>query len=59
LDYKKHSAVISFFSKNYLKTSKLDPKLSQIIQRAFNIRNDSDYKDFFVVSRDDAQNQAS
>jgi len=56
-DFKKHSAVISFFNKNYIKTGKLDNKFSGIIQNAFNIRNDSDYEDFFIVSRDEAQAQ--
>ncbi len=49
-DSKKHSGIISYFIKNYVKTGKLPVELSKIIVKAEQIRNDSDYKDFYIVS---------
>jgi len=48
-DSKKHSGIISFFIKNYIKTAKLSEEFGKIIVKAEQIRNDSDYKDFFIV----------
>lgn len=56
-DYKKHSGVIAFFRKEYIKTGILDTKLSDIIQDAFEIRTDCDYEDFYVVAKEDVEQQ--
>jgi uncharacterized protein (UPF0332 family) len=56
-DSKKHSGVIGEFRKNYIKTGVFDPVLSEYIGSAFSIRNDSDYDDFFMVSKEDASTQ--
>ena len=53
LDFKKHSAVISYFRQNYIKTKMFDGKLSEIINILFDIRNESDYGDYFVISKQD------
>ena len=55
--YKKHSGVIAFFRKEYIKTGILDTKLSDIIQDAFEIRTDCDYEDFYVVAKEDVEQQ--
>lgn len=57
IDFKKHSAVISYFRKNYIKTGVFDVKFSDYIGKAFEWRNDCDYEDFFFVSREEAETQ--
>ena len=53
-DFSKHSGVIAYFQKEYIKTGKLDKKYSKYISQAFQIRNNTDYADFFIVSQQDA-----
>jgi uncharacterized protein (UPF0332 family) len=50
-DSKKHSGVISAFRKDYIKTGVFPAELSDIIKNAFEVRNDSDYQDFYVISK--------
>ena len=57
IDFKKHSAVISYFRKNYIKTKIFDVKFSDYIGDAFDFRNDCDYEDFIFVSRNEAEEQ--
>ena len=57
VDFKKHSGVSSYFRNQYIKTRVFDSKLSDIIADAFEIRNDSDYNDFFVISKEDVEQQ--
>lgn len=57
VDFSKHSAVIAHFQKEYIKTGKFDKKFSKYISQAFQIRNNSDYADFFIVSLQDAKEQ--
>ncbi len=56
-DYRKHSGVISFFRKSFIKTGILNESLSEIIKNAFELRTESDYSDFFVVSDDEIKKQ--
>lgn len=51
-DFKKHSGVISCFQRDYIKTGIFEKELSYILRDAFSLRTDSDYEDFYVVSRD-------
>ncbi len=51
IDFRKHSAVISYFRKEYIKTELFEKKYSDIIGNAFLIRGKSDYDDFFVISK--------
>ena len=57
IDFKKHSAVISYFRREYVKTGKFDVKFSDYIGDAFRARQYSDYEDFFIVSREEAEIQ--
>ena len=57
VDFKKHSAVIGYFRKNYIKTKIFEGKFSDYVGDAFEIRNDCDYEDFFIVSREEAETQ--
>ncbi len=56
-DFKKHSGVISYFLKDYIKTGIFDISLSNIIKSAFDIRNETDYEDFYVVPKEDVERQ--
>jgi len=56
-DFKKHAGVISYFQKEYIKTGLFNKKYSDYIQGAFQIRNDCDYNDFYIVSKEDAEQQ--
>ena len=58
-DYKKHSGVISNFQKNYIKTEVFNKEMSNIIKSAFDMRTDSDYEDFYVVSKDEVIKQVA
>lgn len=58
-DYKKHSAVISRFSQNYLKTDVISRDYSKLIFNASAIRNRSDYEDFYICSLKDTENLIS
>lgn len=57
IDFKKHAGVIAYFQKEYIKSEILDKKYSKYLQAAFQIRNSCDYSDFFIVSREDAEEQ--
>ena len=56
-DFSKHAGVIAYFQKEYVKTGKFDKKYSKYISQAFQIRNNTDYADFFLVSLQDAKEQ--
>jgi len=51
-DSKKHSGVISAFRQRYTKTAIFPPNFSDIVGEAFEIRNDSDYQDFYIVPKE-------
>lgn len=59
LDFKKHSGVISNFQMRYIKTGIFDKQLSNIIKSAFSLRTESDYEDFYVISKTDVESQVS
>ena len=46
-DSSKHSGVIAFFTKEFLKTEYMDRKLSFIIKSSSLLREKSDYDDFY------------
>jgi len=56
-DSKKHSGVIAYFRQNYIKTGKFNTEFSKIIGDSFKVRNNSDYEDFYVVSKDSVMAQ--
>ena len=57
VDFSKHAGVIAYFQKEYVKTRKFDKKYCKYISNAFQIRNNCDYTDFFLVSKNDALEQ--
>lgn len=56
-DFSKHSGVSAYFRKEYIKTEIFDVELSDIISMAFEIRSNSDYDDFYVISMEEVNEQ--
>lgn len=56
-DSKKHSGVISEFRRKYLKTGILPKELSYFIDSLVEVRQGSDYDDFYVLSREETIEQ--
>ena len=56
-DSSKHSGVIAFFNKEYIKEGIMDKELSVIIKSSSFLREKSDYDDFFIVGRTETGNQ--
>lgn len=57
VDFSKHAGVIAYFQKSYIKEGIFDKKYSKIVQNAFQIRNNCDYADFYIASKEDAEEQ--
>jgi uncharacterized protein (UPF0332 family) len=57
VDSKKHAGLINFFSNLYIKTKKIPEQYFTFISKAFNIRMQSDHKDFYVATKQDAETQ--
>jgi len=53
-DSSKHSGVIAHFNQYYVKEGKFKPETSAVIRRAANLREKSDYEDFYQAEREDA-----
>ena len=57
IDMKHHSGVIAEFRRLYVKTGIFDTELSKIISLLSDSRNDSDYDDFFIVTKEEIEAQ--
>lgn len=57
VDFSKHSGVSAYFRKQYIKTGIFDVEFSDMIKEAFDIRSDSDYDDYYIVSKEDVIQQ--
>jgi uncharacterized protein (UPF0332 family) len=57
IDFAKHSGVSAYFRKAYIKTGIFDDEYSDIIREAFDYRSDSDYDDFYVISKEEVAEQ--
>lgn len=58
-DSSKHSGVIAYINKEYVKTGIFDKRLSKILDTTFRLREKADYDDFIVISLDAAKEQLS
>lgn len=58
-DSSKHSGIISYINREYIKTGIFDKGLAKILDKAFRLREKADYDDFFIVSHDEAREQIS
>ncbi|MDD6433585.1 MAG: HEPN domain-containing protein [Ruminococcus bromii] len=57
IDSKKHSGIIAEFRRTYIKTGLLPKELSPIIDELVEIRQGSDYDDFYIVSKAEVKQQ--
>ncbi|GAK59858.1 putative toxin-antitoxin system, antitoxin component [Candidatus Vecturithrix granuli] len=57
LDSQKHTGVIGFFDRYFVKTGICEKSLSQIVHTAFEARQISDYQDFYRPTAEQAQLQ--
>ena len=55
--YKKHSGVLSDFNLHYVKENLIEKDYAKIAKSAFSVRTQSDYSDFYVVSKFDVIEQ--
>lgn len=56
-DSSKHSGVIAYFNRTYVKEGIFDRSVSKMIDTAFRLREKADYQDFTIISREQAQEQ--
>ena len=57
LDSRRHSGVISYFDRYFVKTGLLGKQYSKFAHTAFDTRQDNDYEDFYEPSESDAHAQ--
>lgn len=57
IDFSKHSGVMAYFQKNYVKTGIFGKEYSKILTEAFEIRSESDYDDYYILSKDEVAEQ--
>ena len=57
LDSRKHSGVIAYFDRYFVKTGIFRKQFSKIAHAAFDAQQDNDYEDFFEPAESDAQVQ--
>jgi len=57
LDSSKHSGVLAYFDRYFVKTRIFSREFSKIAHSAFNLRQDNDYEDFYRPSSEDAEHQ--
>ncbi|MCL2427510.1 MAG: HEPN domain-containing protein [Oscillospiraceae bacterium] len=57
VDFRKHSGVIADFNQRYIKTGIFPKEFSKTIRNAFEVRNDSDYDDYYVISKEEVAQQ--
>jgi uncharacterized protein (UPF0332 family) len=55
LDARKHSGVISLFNQHFVKSGIFTKDYSKILSSARDLREASDYDDFYLVSKEEAQ----
>lgn len=56
-DSSKHSGIIAFFNKTYVKEGIFEKEISKQIDTAYRLREKADYQDFYVVSKEQAEEQ--
>ncbi len=56
-DFKRHKDVVAYFNKNYVAIEIFDKKLGRMLANLQQTRETSDYDDFFIASKEDAETQ--
>lgn len=57
VSYKRHKDTIANFNKNYIKTEIFPRELGRRISKAEIVRHDSDYNEFYLVTKDETKEQ--
>ena len=57
VDFKKHSGVISYFNKEYINTNIFSRELGKRIGEARFYREQSDYVDFYIITKEECEEQ--
>ena len=57
VDFSKHAGVMAYFQKNYVKSGIFEKEYSKILTEAFEVRSDSDYDDYYVISKEEVEHQ--
>lgn len=57
IDSRSHRGVMSYFDRYFVKSGLFEKEFSKIIHTAFDSRQDNDYEDFYVPSKDEAIEQ--
>ena len=52
IDFSKHSGVMAYFQKNYVKSEIFAKEYSKILMEAFEVRSESDYDDYYMISKE-------
>lgn len=55
IDFKRHKDVIAYFNQNYINKEVFPKELGHKIKKAEIIRDNSDYNDFYIVSKNDTE----
>lgn len=56
-DFKKHSSVMAFFNKEYVSKNVFSKELGRKVGQARFFREKSDYVDFYIVTKEECQEQ--
>jgi len=56
-DAKEHATVIGYFNKNYVAAGTFEKGYAKLLTSAFDMRHNSDYKDFYTATQEDALEQ--
>ena len=55
--FKKHKDTIGYFNKNYVHTDRFPREIGRNISKAAKIRHASDYDEFYIASKEEAERQ--
>lgn len=55
--FKRHKDTIAYFNQNYVHTEKFPKEIGKAISKAAKVRHASDYDDFYIASREEAEKQ--
>lgn len=53
IDFSKHAGVMSYFQQKYVKSGIFEKEFSKILTESFQARSESDYDDYYVISKEE------
>ena len=56
-DFKRHKDVVAYINKTYVATEKFPREFGRMIAKLQQLREKSDYDDFFIASKEEAERQ--